>query len=166
MSWADGRRPNCRTATIQSVSALRSHSRVRGVMEDREGNKIGKDYVKKFRTTPEDRVRVDLSEWKLACTGERLQLTLPKTFDHRNLQRFLAVKDAKGKRVEGTADVAKDGKSWTFTPKMGWRDPEYFLDVDSKLEDVAGNTPLRAFDFDLTAPKLPPQDLRLKFSPK
>src|SRR5947209_9358510 len=55
---------------------------IRGELTDLDGNKIGKDVVKKFRTTPEDRVRIDLSGWKLlpapAGTTERLILTLPK----------------------------------------------------------------------------------------
>jgi hypothetical protein len=143
---------------------------VRGSLMDREGNKIGKDYVKKFRTTAEDRVRVDLGEWKLlsarAGTKERLLVTLPKTFDHRNLQRFLSVKDDRANPVEGTAEIAKDGKSWAFSPKANWRAADYYVVVDPLLEDVAGNTPVRAFDFDLKAPKLPPQNLRLKFSAK
>ncbi|HZZ77075.1 MAG TPA: hypothetical protein VFE62_01070 [Gemmataceae bacterium] len=143
---------------------------VRGSVADREGNKIGKDIVKKFRTTAEDRVRVDLSEWKLlaarAGTKERLSVTLPKTFDHRNLQRYLTVKDDRSNTVEGSIEVAKDGRSWAFSPKANWRAADYYLFVDPLLEDVAGNNPLRAFDFDLKAPKLPEQNLRLQFSVK
>ena len=43
------------------------------------------------------------------------------------------------------------------------QDRRYYLHVDPQLEDVAGNTPLRPFDFDLKAPKLPEQKLRLEF---
>ena len=38
---------------------------VRGAWTDLEGNKIGKDVIKKFHTTAEDRVRLELSDWKL-----------------------------------------------------------------------------------------------------
>ncbi|MBM3995044.1 MAG: hypothetical protein FJ303_12950, partial [Planctomycetes bacterium] len=38
---------------------------IRGEVCDLDGNKIGKDIVKKFSTTPEDRVRIDLATWKL-----------------------------------------------------------------------------------------------------
>ena len=140
---------------------------IRGELADLEGNKIGKDVVKKFSTTPEDRVRIDLSGWKLlparAGTKERLVLTLPKIIDHRSLQRFLTVRDDMGRLVEGTIEIGKDEKTWTFMPKTNWRAGGYVLDVDSDLEDVAGNTPMRAFDFDLKAPKLAPQKLRLEF---
>src|SRR4029077_4857831 len=36
-----------------------------GAWTDLEGNKIGKDTIKKFRTTAEDRVRIELGDWKL-----------------------------------------------------------------------------------------------------
>src|SRR5204863_6629402 len=38
---------------------------VRGGWTDLEGVKLGKDTIKKFRTTAEDRVRIELSGWKL-----------------------------------------------------------------------------------------------------
>lgn len=141
---------------------------VRGELADIDGNKIGKDFVKKFRTTPEDRVRIDLSKWDLlparAGSGERLHVTLPKSIDYRSLQRFLSVTDPKGKRMEGTIEIGKDEKTWAFLPKDScWPEGTYHLEVNGELEDVAGNTPLRPFDLDLKAPKLPPQKLRIPF---
>ena len=142
---------------------------IRGSLTDTGGNKIGNDVVKKFRTTPEDRVRIDVSAWKLtapkAQTREPLQLTLPKSVDHRSLQRFLSVNDDKGQSVDGKIAIGKDEKSWHFTPTQPWQPRGYRLDIDDQLEDVAGNTPLRPFDLDLRAPKLAPQKLRFEFLP-
>src|SRR5262249_19073509 len=121
-------------------------------------------------TTPEDRVRIDLSAWKLtapkAGSKERLTLTLPKSIDHRSMQRFLTVKDDKGQRVEGTIEIGKEEKTWHFTPKTDWRAAGYNLGLDGELGDVAGNTPVNPFDNDLKAPKLAPQKLRLEFQPR
>jgi hypothetical protein len=143
---------------------------IRGTLTDLAANKIGSDVVKKFRTTPEDRVRIDVSAWKLtapkAQAREPLQLTLPKSVDHRSLQRFLTVTDDKGQRVDGKIAIGKDEKSWHFTPTQPWQPRGYRLDIDGQLEDVAGNTPLRPFDLDLKAPKLAPQKLRLDFAPR
>jgi hypothetical protein len=140
---------------------------VRGEFTDTDGNKIGKDFVKKFRTTAEDRIRIELSEWKLSParrgTTERLIVTLPKSIDYRSLQRFLSVTDAKGLPVDGSIEIGQDEKTWTFTPKANWREGAYYLEVNGDLEDVAGNTPLRPFDLDLKAKKLPPQKLCLAF---
>jgi hypothetical protein len=141
---------------------------IRGSLTDIGGNKIGSDVVKKFRTTPEDRVRIDVSAWKLtapkAQSREPLRLTLPKSVDHRSLQRFLSVTDDKGQSVDGKIVIGKDEKSWQFTPTQPWQPRGYRLDIDD-LEDVAGNTPLRPFDLDLRAPKLAPQKLRFEFRP-
>jgi hypothetical protein len=143
---------------------------VRGELTDLDGNKIGKDVVKKFRTTAEDRARIDLSKWALqpvkADTKDRLTLTLPKSIDHRSMQRFLSVLDHKGKSVDGTIEIGKDELTWHFTPKANWQARAYILNIDGDLEDVAGNTPVKAFDHDLKAPKQTPQKLRLEFQPR
>jgi hypothetical protein len=143
---------------------------IRGELTDLDGNKIGKDVVKTFRTTPEDRARIDLSAWKLtppkAQSREPLTLALPKSIDHRGMQRQLSVIDDKGQAIDGKISIGKDEKTWQFTPTQPWQARGYHLDIDGELEDVAGNTPLRAFDHDLKAPKLAPQKLRMEFAPK
>jgi hypothetical protein len=146
----------------------RSYSfRIRSELSDRAGNKLGNDYVKKFRTTSEDRVRIELADWKLtapkAGTMEPLTLEFNKSIDHRSLQRFLTVRDDKGKPVDGRVEIGFDEKSWSLTPHVPWQARAYRLDVDPQLEDVAGNTPQRPFDHDLNSPKLPPQKLRFEF---
>jgi hypothetical protein len=137
---------------------------------DIDGNKMSQDVVKKFHTTPEDRVRIALSQWKLAAakagTREPLTLTLPKPIDHRSLQRFLSVTDDKGQQVDGKMAIGGEEKTWQFTPNTVWRNHGYRLEIGGELEDVAGNTPLRPFDLDLKAPKLGPQKLRFDFQPR
>jgi hypothetical protein len=137
---------------------------------DIDGNKMKDDVVKKFRTTPEDRVRIDLSQWKLAVakagTRAPLTLTLPKPIDHRSLLRFLSVTDDKGQQIDGKIAIDREEKSWHFTPAQAWQNHSYRLEIKGDLEDVAGNTPLRPFDLDLKAPKLPPQKLRFDFQPR
>jgi hypothetical protein len=141
-----------------------------GAMRDAAGQKLGKDYVKKFRTTDEDRVRVDLGTWKIQApaVGSRQPVTvgLGKSIDHKSLQRLLTVRDAQGRSVAGTGTVGKDEKSWSFVPARAWQKGEYRIEVGGRLEDVAGNTPLRPFDLDLKAPPLPPQRLSSSFHPR
>jgi hypothetical protein len=143
---------------------------VRGSMVDGNGQKLGKDCTKKFRTTAEDRVRINLGDWKIespaAGSSAALNLSLPKNVDHNSLKNLLSVKDAKGNPVLGKIALAKDEKSWSFTPTDPWGNQEYRLVVDSKFEDVAGNTLQRPFDLDLKAPALPPQSLELPFRAK
>ncbi len=137
--------------------ADRSYSLVvRGSMLDANGQKIGKDYTRKFRTTAEDRVRINLGDWKIetpkAGTNVPLSLSFPKSLDHNSLGKLLAVKDANDKLVAGAISLAKDEKAWSFTPARPWESKEYRVVIDSKFEDVAGNTPQRPFDLDIKAP--------------
>jgi hypothetical protein len=143
---------------------------IRREWADVDGNKMSQDVVKKFRTTPEDRVRIDVSQWKLdavkAGTREPLTLTLPKPVDHRSLQRFLSLTDDKGQEVDGKIAIDSQEKAWHFTPKAAWQNRGYRLAIQGELEDVAGNTPLQPFDVDLKAPRLPPQKLLFEFQPR
>src|SRR5262249_53867829 len=93
---------------------------VRGEMLDGNGQKLGKDVMRKFRTTAEDRVRIELGEWKVqapkANTTAPLVVTFQKSLDHKALERFLAIEDSKGAPVSGKMAVGQDEKSWSFVP--------------------------------------------------
>ncbi len=143
---------------------------VSGALLDADGRRLGKDYTKKFRTTAEDRARIDLSAWKIkaGAAGSRASLVLefPKALDHLSLERFLTIQDAKGRKVAGKIEVGANERSWKFTPAQAWQAEEYTLTVDGRLEDTAGNTPLRPFDVDRNAPQPPPQVLSRRFQPR
>jgi hypothetical protein len=143
---------------------------VRGEWTDLDGNKIGKDVVKNFRTTAEDRNRIELADWKLtapaAGSREPVTLAFAKSVDCRSLQTGLTVTTAKGTPVAGKIAVGPDEKSWTFTPTEPWSAGPHRVDVSADLEDVAGNTPMRAFDVDLVELPRPTQKLRFDFEPR
>lgn len=143
---------------------------VRGAWTDLDGNKIGTDTIKKFRTTPEDRVRIELSDWKLTPpklgTREAVTLTLAKSVDYRSLHTGLTVANGRGQVIAGTIAVGPDEKSWSFTPTQPWQAGPHSVHVSPDLEDVAGNTPARPFDMDLSTPARKAQDLQLDFEPR
>lgn len=140
---------------------------VKGDWTDLEGNKIGKDTIRKFKTSAEDRVRIELSDWKLtapsAGTRDAVTLTLPKSIDYRSLQTGLTVTTSKGQLIAGTITVGPDEKSWRFTPKEKWQAGPHRVNVSPDLEDVAGNTPSRPFDMDLLTPLRPAQRMHFAF---
>jgi hypothetical protein len=142
---------------------------VGGTMLDANGRMLGKDYKKAFRTTAEDRTRIELSKWKIEAPRllgkDALTFTFATNLDHMGLERFLAVTDAKGQAVEGKVEVARDGRGWKFVPSNPWTAQDYVITVDPQLEDVAANTPTRPFDMDGNAPAAAPQRLTLTFRP-
>jgi hypothetical protein len=139
-------------------------------MLDADSRKLAKEYRKKFRTTAEDRTRIEISTWKLESpnvgTRAPLRLAFPKALDSRGLERFLKVVDGNGKPLLGKIEVTKDGRSWSFVPDAVWTAQECKIVVDQQLEDVAGNTPLHPFDVDAEAPVPPPQRMSLPFRPR
>ena len=64
---------------------------------------------------------------------------------------MITVRVMDGAIVQGRAELLDDDRDWRFTPELPWRGVKYELVADAKLEDVAGNNPLHAFDVDRTA---------------
>lgn len=103
---------------------------------------------------PALRSRIDPSAWRLTApaAGSRdlLRVTFDRPLDHGLLQHCLSVRDAVGATVKGTAYIGAGERDWYFTPPAPWQAGEYRLIVEPRLEDVAGNTPARVFDRDVT----------------
>ena len=133
------------------------------------GVHVPKPFEKAFRTTGEDRSRVDPGRWKLSEpeTGTRtpLRVTFDKPLDRVLLGRMLKVKSGTNV-VQGEIEVSAGETSWEFTPAENWTDEEHALHIDGRLEDLAGNTPLRAFDTDLSRSPTSPPLLQLSFRPR
>jgi len=132
-----------------------------------ERNKLGVVTVKRFSTAAEDRGRIDLRGWKVhapaANTSGVLSVVLGKSLDYRGLLSGLTVKTADGQPVDGECAIGADERSWCFTPSRPWRAGRHCLHVSPELEDVAGNTPARPFDLDLSSLGETAQSLRIDF---
>jgi len=134
-----------------------------------DGQEIGKAFTKKFRTTAEKRTRPLPETWKLAPpaigTTKPLVLRFPTPLDRALLDRFVQVMDLAGKPVPGRHEVGTEETSWSFHPRQPWKQSFYTLTVNGELEDLAGNTPLRLFDVDLTKPAPKRPKLTIRFLP-
>lgn len=143
---------------------------IKGQVEDADGQPLGNDVVKKFRTTEADSRRPLPQDWRLtpppAGTREPLRLEFGEPLDHALMQRCLDVRDAAGGEVAGTVRVGDKEASWLFEAEKPWQAAEYSVRVDELLEDLAGNTPGRVFDTDLDKPAGPRPKLSLPFRPK
>ena len=112
------------------------------------------------------RSRIHLDDWRITApkAGSRTALVADfgRPLDHGLLQHCLRVCDATGTAVPGDAEVGMEERSWRFTPSLPWREGNFRLVVEPRLEDVAGNSPIRVFDRDITLPEdAPPEDGRL-----
>ncbi len=132
---------------------------------DAAGQPLTSEYRKAFRTTAEDHRRLRPGNWSLSSpqVGSRQPLTIDfgKPLDHALLQRCLEISNSAGQLLPGTWSTDRDETRAVFVPKNAWSNASLYLAVDGILEDLAGNTPLRAFDTDLTSDENTTAVLRL-----
>jgi hypothetical protein len=61
----------------------------------------------------------------------------------------ITITSGKSGKVSGKTAFS-DSNLWRFTPDKPWPEDRYFVEVDPRLEDVAGNNFNNAFDIDLS----------------
>jgi hypothetical protein len=137
---------------------------------DAEGEALKQPYRKSFRVGPPDDNPPDPTTWKLRppAPGTRapLVVTFPKPLDHALLHRLIWVTDSQGRKVPGTPAVADEETRWRFTPLQTWAAGTYHLVIDTRLEDLAGNTIGRPFEVDVFRPvqrEVKTEAVRLRF---
>jgi hypothetical protein len=135
-------------------------------IEDLPGNELARPFEREFTATAELHERVDMNRWSLrAVVGSHvLRFTTDRPMDGLLMQRFLRVRDAVGNEVKGRLIFGAQ-TCYEFHAEQPWRAETYTLESHELLEDLAGNTPVRVFDTDLTKPEASPAVLHVAFTP-
>lgn len=136
---------------------------------DAKGQPLRADAERRYRIGPALRSRIDPTAWRLAVppAGSRAPLVVDfdRPLDNALLQNSLRVLDLEGNPLSGEAEPGAEDWSWRFTPSAPWSKGEHRLIVEARLEDVAGNTPYRVFDRDVSlAEDAPAQEGRTVLS--
>lgn len=138
-------------------------------VQSQDGQPLQKDYRKVFRTVADDRSQPLPQKWKLKLpsseTRQPLRLDFGEPLDHALVQRCIEIHTAEGQPVKFHMVLQNDDSVALLTPAEAWQSEEYRVIVDPILEDLAGNTPTRIFDTDLTEQPGPQPQLRLPFRP-
>ena len=120
---------------------------------DAMGRPLGGSIAKIFSVVAADRASPNVEAWELdtprAGTRQPLVLRFPEMLDRALLSSTITAADPTGKVVRGEVDVAAGEQTWKLTPETAWGEGQYELRVSSELEDVAGNSLRRVFDFDM-----------------
>ena len=107
-----------------------------------------------YRIGPPLWERIDPGCWKLippaAGSWQPLSVEFDRPLDHALLQHCLVVKTTAGASLSGEVTVGPEERSWRFCPDTPWEAGRYHLAIGPNLEDLAGNSPLRVFDRDIT----------------
>jgi hypothetical protein len=118
---------------------------------DGDGIPLKEGVRKSFRVGPAIRKRLNLREWQVtaprAGTTNPLTIEFPVTMDIGMEEGLFVV--GRGP-VTGMISVDHNETRWSFTPLEAWKAGEYHVEIDPRLEDVAGNRMDNVFDVDVT----------------
>ena len=122
--------------------------------------------IKRWSVGPADEIGPVASAWKVsAVRAESKQpfvVALDGPIDGRDAD-YLAIADARDRRVAGRAQLTNGENTWTFTPKVPWRAGAYKLVARGTLEDPAGNRLGSRFETSIYSPPGPPVDAVVPF---
>lgn len=105
--------------------------------------------IKRWSVSEADRHGAVPAAWRFsevrAGSRQVLVVSLDEPVDALGVN-YLAVRDARGRRVEGRAQLLNGEMTWAFTPRRPWRPGDYELVVRGTMEDPAGNRMDRQFE--------------------
>jgi hypothetical protein len=140
---------------VQAGAPLREGSTVTLVVDsglrDAEGSHLLAGASRTYRVRAPLRSRVDPSLWDVRwpeTDNSPLVVRFDRPLDRALVRRFLRVTDRDGRSVPGHSSLDRDALVWVFTPAVGG---DLKLSVDTRLEDLAGNSVRRVFDRDLSS---------------
>ncbi|MEX0818916.1 MAG: hypothetical protein WD070_04965 [Pirellulaceae bacterium] len=134
-----------------------------------DGRPLQAEVKKMFTVGEADHQRPLPQDWQLTVpprsTREPLRASFGEPLDAALLRRMVVVETAGGEPIDGVVELDKHESAWRFTPAEPWQPISHVLVVDPRLEDLAGNTPERIFDTDVTRQQPAEPQLRLRFRP-
>jgi hypothetical protein len=126
---------------------------VDAALPDATGTPLRAPSERRYNIGPALRGRINPHSWRLSAptagSDAPLLVTFDRSLDRALLGHCLVVVDAARAAVLGHAIVDVGERAWRFAPSLPWSAGSYTLQVDARLEDIAGNSVRRVFDRDL-----------------
>jgi hypothetical protein len=123
--------------------------------------------IKRWSVGPVDEIGPIVSAWKVlpvrVGSKQPLVVVLDGAIDGRDGD-YLAIADARDRRIAGRAKLTDGERTWTFTPSAPWRPGQYKLVVRGTLEDPAGNRLGSHFETSIDSPPGSPADAVVPFA--
>jgi len=120
---------------------------------DEQGANLTTGYTKNIVATIRDTCPPAPLEWKLKLpkggTSQAFELDLPEPHDYFLLKNTIHLIDPRGNIVDGTPLITEGEKKYSFRPAKPWSPGKYKLQIETRLEDLAGNNLNRLFDRDV-----------------
>jgi len=123
---------------------------------DVEGVALANDYRQSFVVGLRDSISPSTQSWTIhapkSATTQPLKIGLNESLDYVLLKNAVHIVDKKGNVINGNVEIGTEERIFIFIPDVAWNAGEYWVEVESRLEDLAGNNLNRLFDKDLSKP--------------
>ena len=120
--------------------------------QDAQGQPMVNGFEKPFTVGSADTISPNPYNWKKkwpkADSRDPLSIVFPESLDEALLQRLLTVLDEAGTVVQGSVSISDHETRWEFIPESNWRTGKHRVEIETILEDVAGNSIARPFELD------------------
>lgn len=122
--------------------------------KDVQGLSLTQAYKHHFIVGPRDSISPDPLQWRIlnlpfANTIQPLLISTGESLDFFLLKEAIRILDEKGKPINGKLEISNEETTVTFIPSNRWLTGRYRLQVESRLEDLAGNNLNKVFDRDI-----------------
>jgi hypothetical protein len=117
------------------------------------GTAIASISTKSLTVNDRDSISPNPDNWIIKTptinSKEGLQIDFLESLDYSLLHEVFKLKNEDGQEIPGTWKVGPGEKSITFLPTDNWEAGNYTIQIESRLEDLAGNNLNRLFETDL-----------------
>lgn len=126
--------------------------------QDQDGIELMDVFLKNFITTKRDSISPNVLDWGItvprAGTKQDIIIDFRQPMDYLVAKNAIHILDINKKEVPGTYAIRERETQLTFTPDSAWIKADYYLQVEARLEDLAGNNLDHLFDVDNTQKKV------------
>lgn len=123
---------------------------------DEDGALLRGEYRKEFVAGMRDSLSPDPGRWTIyspkAGSNESMKIDLHESLDYILLVNAVRITNEKGNVINGFFGTSEAETILHFTPSVVWKPGNYDIEIEPRLEDLAGNNLERLFDKDLTQP--------------
>jgi hypothetical protein len=132
---------------------------------DAHNQPLALSHEKMLRVGAADRESPNPEDWQLTPPNagdhdpknrDAVVLAFPESLDRGLLMRLVRVVDSAGERLDGMPETGDGETTWRFVPEAPWTAGDYAIEVDTLLEDLAGNSLRRLFDMPIGEPAAMP----------
>jgi hypothetical protein len=122
-----------------------------------DGVTLNTIYQKKFVVGARDDLSPDPAQWEIdipkAGTKDALKISFKESLDFVLAENTIRITDTSDNILNGRIEMERHERFLMFYPPADWKPGQYTIEVESRLEDMAGNNLERLFDNDLNQQK-------------